>query len=345
MEIRSDKKYISDIVERMLVSDRFKKSETSTPETKIRLIVDKMQFTEANLDFYSFLPKLYDSLQKVDFGYASKLKLQAFSVSSEFSLSELGPVNMSSHYLSVISPYYRRRYKNIAQLSMDLTRKLRHLEVLGEDDILTISDKGEYIFVSRMNIRMVLRHLKPTLFGLLILLALGERIISVAHTNAYKARPDYSFPYFMVVAANVWHDLDANLPRKKEAFNSRYATLMEIFIDLGIKGSEYSTSFSNKVKLSDLDLSENYKQSKVRLKARKEQSKINRDEVLNTQFAEATIAVDEMPYNPHISKEQRVMNKTGIDLGGARKETSVRHSAQNSEFRQLMDSYKVKIVK
>ena len=339
------KRFVANKVDAMLASGRFKEFKGSTPKSIVRFVVDVMPLSEKNLDFYSFLPRLYDSLKEVDKGYSKKLKVLALSIDSSVSIPMVSHIDMDSHYLSVINPGYIRRYRNMAQLSMDLTRKLRHLEALDSDGLLSVSAKGEYVLVSRINISMVLRHLKPTLFGVLIILSLGERIVSIAHTNAYRANPEYNFPYFMVVAANVWGELDIHAPRKKEEFNHRYASLMEILIDLGIKGSEYSTSSHLKIKLMALDLDESYKISKIKSADRLEQGKQNRDDDMNSVYAEAVLRMDEIDYNPNVSKEQRIMNLTGVDLGGAKKLAVSKEENSRREFRQLIESYRPMIVK
>ena len=338
------KEYVSELVEDMMKSGRFKDDGVLAPKAEIRLTVDKMPLTEDNLDFYSFFPKLYDSLKKVNSGYSKELKIQAFSMDTEFGLSELGSINMDSYFLSVISRKYIARYKNMAQLSMNLTRTLRHLGMLGEDDILTISEKGEYVLVTRMNIRMLLRHLKPTLFGLLILLALGDRITSVTHSSCMKHKSDYGFKYFMAVACFTWKELDRYMPVRKKAFDDRYKSMTEILIDMGIAGNQYSTGSTSTIRVSDLDLESEYERHMVKKASRDDQREVNRNDKLNEEFATSSLMLDEIPYNPRISKEQRIFNKTGVNLGGAVKETP-RHSAKNSEFRRMMESYRDRIVK
>ena len=205
-----------DLVERLLENVKDEVVHQTLPEK--RLIIDDLDTSkyENRVRIFNIydLPAIFcDSIQEVTENYNSKLKVMAVSTINQLNIKGLSRVDVGSNYLSSFNPRVLRRYKNMSEFSERLTKKLIEYKRLNPCDILAVSEKGEYVFLAKENVFMVLRHLKPTFFGLLILISLGEEIIRAAASISYQRNKEYGFPYFMTIVGAVYSEKYKHTPK------------------------------------------------------------------------------------------------------------------------------------
>ena len=340
MDIKQTKAF----VERLLENVNDEVVHKLLPEK--RLVIDDLDQSKYEsrikiFDIYS-LPGMFSSnISEISDNYNSRLKVLAVSVMGNSSIKCLSTVNVGTNYLSTLNPRVLSRYKNMSMFSEKLTSKLVEYNRLKKGDVLAVSKKGEYIFLARQNIFMVLRHLNPTFFGLLVLLSLGEQIIRTASSIAYQRNKEYDFPYFMTIAGAVYTEKYKSSPKAKIGFDMQMAELADLMITLGIKNQEFSANSYKKIQFKHLSM-----ESMAEIASeRDKQNKINKqmviDERLNELAATATLMIDETKYNPHISKEQQIYNKTGFSINN----TVVKGTARRRKFVENLNKYREKIVK
>ena len=328
-----------DLVERLLENVKDEVTHKTLPEK--RLIIDDLDTSkyEDRIRIFNIydLPAIFsDSIQEVTDDYNSKLKVMAVSTIQKLNIKGLSRVDVGSNYLSSLNPRVLKRYKNMSLFSERLTKKLIEYKRLSNGDILAVSEKGEYIFLTHQNIYMVLRHLNPTFFGLLILISLGEKIVRTAASISYQRNKDYGFPYFMTIVGAVYSEKYKGSPKAKEEFDLQMSDLADLMITLGIKGQEFSTNSSQKIQLQHLSMESMAEIAYARQEENLKNKQLAKDEYLNELAATAELMMDEVKYNPHVSRDQQIYNKTGY---------AANNTVIKSRFLENIEQYRDNIVK
>lgn len=336
-----------------------------TTKAKQRVVVDPIEDLR-RYDIHS-LPQIFsDTIRLKDFDYGSDLKVLSISYREPLKIlgARLCGANCKPLVFSHINPAVFLRYKTrrtkdnrfsyeasvevAIGLSKYLTMKLIGLELLKPNDILSVGEDGSYMFLSRKNIYMIVRYFKPTLYGLLILLALTEEVIILAFSAAKKNKVDFNFNYFMVLVGHVLNEKFKNTPIKYKLFTSNYSEVMSIIVDLRL-GNQPAMSMDTRtrIRLGELDLDHLKSYSRQRMKQNDSIRRERVNEIKNEKTAEAVLLFEEMSYSPAQSREERVFLKSGVNLGGV---TNLRPriSKKNSDakqFKDLLEQYKDGFVK
>jgi len=225
----------------------------------------------------------------------------------------------SSKYSSFVNKKLVYRYETekmdtMEHLSKRLAEKLIKFGIMLEGESIAINKAGGYIFLSNRPISKLLKHLDPTLFGLLYLLSFDSKLLNNVHSISYQRNKEYGFNYFIKILGSAISEMYQNSSSKLSNLRASVNAMIDILVDMRANFQSLSASKNVVIKLSMLDVKYLMESSETKRLENEENMLQDVELKFNSEEAEKMLNFEEIKYNPHISREVRA----GIDISDKR---------------------------